>query len=63
MCRHIGYTPEQEEHRQRWHAEQQNEQAGESYYAIAYVQPALTAGLPLIVRNEDGHNILVDAVH
>jgi putative SOS response-associated peptidase YedK len=63
MCRHKGYTPEQEEHRERWYA-QENEQTDKdngNYYATAYMQPALTAGIPIILRNDDGQNISIDA--
>jgi len=62
MCRHKGYTPEQEEHRQRWHQENNRRDNGDGdYYATAYMQQALTAGLPLIIRNGDGENISVNA--
>ena len=62
MCRHKGYTPEKEEHISRWNLEDSSRSyADDVYYASAYMQPALTAGLPVIMRNEEGQNISVDA--
>jgi putative SOS response-associated peptidase YedK len=68
MCRYKGYTAEHEEHRARWYAQQneRNEQDDNdsninNYYATAYLQPALTAGIPIILRDKEGYNLSTDA--
>ena len=61
MCRHKGYTPTEEVHISRWNLEDSSRSYQDNYYATAYMQPALAAGLPLILRNEEGKNISVDA--
>ncbi len=60
MCRHKGYTPEQEVHLSHWHLEEGN-QSYADHYATEYMQSSLTAGIPIIMRHEDGTNISVDA--
>ena len=62
MCRHKGYTPEKDEHTQRWNLEDSSRSyQDEVSYDTSYMQPALTAGIPVIMRNQEGQNISVDA--
>lgn len=59
MCRHKGYTPTKEEHIAHWDLD-----TGKSYeesYGTSYMQSALTAGLPVIMRDDAGQNISVNA--
>ncbi len=59
MCRNKGYTPDKEQHITRWDVD--SSKSYEDAYATSYMQSALTAGLPIIMRNEEGSNISVDA--
>lgn len=59
MCRNKGYTPDKEEHITRWNID--SSKSYEEAYATSYMQPALTAELPVIMRNKEERNISVDA--
>jgi hypothetical protein len=61
MCRHKGYTPDKVVHIERWDVVEEERGDDEDYHATAYMQPALTAGLPLIMQNEHGQPLSVDA--
>ncbi len=59
MCRNKGYTPDKEQHITRWEID--SSKSYEDAYATSYMQPALTAGIPIILRNKEGNNISADA--
>jgi len=61
MCRHKGYTPDKVIHMKQWDVAEDERDDDDSYYATAYMQPALTAGLPIILRDKEGQNISIDA--